>query len=103
MMNSIKDLELPKDDSRCASILRTVIRNLKEKEKEKENERSASSSSSISQECPNEVYALRQKMLGGYLPYTSIKTESRSASTISNVRGPNQVYELRKVLFGSYS
>ena len=33
MMNSIKNIELPKDDARCASILRTVIRNLKEKEK----------------------------------------------------------------------
>ena len=29
MINNIKNIELPKDDSRCASILRTVIRNLK--------------------------------------------------------------------------
>ena len=39
MLNSIQNknenIELPKDDSRCAHILRTVIRNLKEKEKEK--------------------------------------------------------------------
>jgi hypothetical protein len=57
-MNSIKNIELPKDDSRCASILRMVLDNLKEKE------RSASSSN---QGHPNQVYALRQKMFGSYL------------------------------------
>ena len=67
MMNSIKNIELPKDDSRCASILRTVIRNLNEKEKVNES-RTASSSS---QGNGNHVYALRQKMFGSYLPSTN--------------------------------
>jgi hypothetical protein len=106
-MNSIKNIELPKDDSRCAHILRTVIRNLKEKEKE----RSASISSSSNQGYPNQVYALRQKMFGSYLPYPTKNTESRTASsihlslsdTVPNVHGPNKVYELRKVMFGRYS
>ena len=31
------EIVLPDNDSRCAHILRTVIRNLKEKEKEKVN------------------------------------------------------------------
>ena len=34
MANFIQNIELPKDDSRCAHILRTVINNLKEKENE---------------------------------------------------------------------
>ena len=38
MMNSIKNLELPKDDSRCAAILRTVIKNLNQKEKTNEKD-----------------------------------------------------------------
>ena len=67
MMNRIKNIELPKDDSRCASILRTVIRNLNEKEKVNES-RTASSSS---QGYANVVYALRQKMFGSYLPSTN--------------------------------
>lgn len=102
MTNCIKNLELPKDDSRCAHILRTVIRNLKEKENES---RSASSSSQV---YPNQVYALRQKMFG-VLPTKN--TESRTASsmsvsisdTVPNVHGPNKVYELRKVMLGRYS
>jgi hypothetical protein len=106
-MESIKNLEIPKDDSRCAHILRTVIRNLKERERENES-RSASSSSS-NQGYPNQVYALRQKMFERYLPYPSTKTESRSAAStvtsnpISTAQGPNKSYELRKVLFGRYS
>ena len=112
MMNGIeiKNIELPKDDSRCVSIIRTVLDNLKEKERQKESEsRSASSSPYSSQRYINEVYALRQKMFGLYLPYPHplTKTESRSASVISdtipNVQGPNKIYELRKVMFGRYS
>ena len=109
MMNSIKNIELPKDDSRCASILRTVINNLKEKEKEKVNESRTASSSS--QGYANHVYALRQKMFGSYLPKPSSKnvSQSRTASiihlsdSVPNMHGPNKVYELRKVMFGRYS
>jgi hypothetical protein len=102
MMNSIKNIELPKDDSRCASILRTVIRNLKA---EGMDSRAASIISANSQ--TNKVYALRQKMFGNYLPKPSSNniSQSRTASSISisdtvpNVKGPNKVYELRKVMF----
>ena len=108
MTNCIKNIELPKDDSRCASILRMVISNLNENEKQRENE-SESRSAASSQEYGSQVYALRQKMFGSYqpYPYPSTKTESRSASVISNPisagQGPNRVYEVRKVMFGSYS
>ena len=108
MTNCIKNIELPKDDSRCASILRMVIRNLNENEKQKAKE-SEHRSVASSQEYGNQVYALRQKMFGKYLPYPypSNKTESRSASVISNPisagQGPNKVFELRRVMSGRYS
>jgi len=57
MTNLIKYIQLPKDDSRCASILRMVIRNLNENEKRKGNE-SESRSAASSQEYGNQVYAL---------------------------------------------
>ena len=81
MMNSIeiKNIELPKDDSRCAHILRTVIRNLKTQGKEMDS-RAASIISANGE--TNQIYALKQKMLRGYLPSTT-NTESRSASVIS--------------------
>lgn len=108
MMNSIKNLELPKDDSRCAAILRTVIKNLNQKEKVNESRAPSSSSQGYA----NQVYALRQKMFGSYLPTKPSSkniSQSRTASiksisdTVPNVHGPNKVYELRKVMFGRYS
>ena len=57
MTNLIKYIQLPKDDSRCASILRMVIRNLNENEKRKGKE-SESRSAASSQEYGNRVYAL---------------------------------------------
>ena len=78
----IKNIELPKDDSRCASILRTVIKNLKEKEKVREND---SRSASSSQGYANQVYALRQKMFGSYAPNTRTGNQSRTASIVGNL------------------
>ena len=57
MTNLIKYIQLPKDDSRYASILRMVIRNLNENEKRKGKE-SESRSAASSQEYGNQVYAL---------------------------------------------
>ena len=62
------EIVLPDNDSRCAHILRTVIRNLNEKEKDKVNESRVAASSFSSQGYANQVYALRQKMFGSYLP-----------------------------------
>ena len=77
-----------------------VIRNLKQKESES---RSAASRSSHG----NQVYALRQKMFGSYLPNKRIDNQSRTASIVGESTEPissrNKVYELRKVMFGSYS
>ena len=92
MINDIKSIELPKDDSRCASILRTVIRNLKENES-----RSASSSG---QRYGNQVYALRQKMFGNYLPKSN-SSQSRTASIVAEpISSRNKIFELRRVMFG---
>ena len=79
----------PKDDSRCAHILRTVIRNLKEKEKEKVNESRAASSFS-SQGYANQVYALRQKMFGIYIPSQKYKTDSRTASIVGELESSTE-------------
>jgi len=90
----------PKNDELCASIISQIIIN-------NSDSRAASSIVDITRD-RNQVYALRQKMFGNYLPYPypypPTKTESRSASVISNpisaCQGPNKVYELRKLLFG---
>ena len=56
----------------------------------------------------NQVYALRQKMFGSYLPKTNTRTgnQSRAASIVGRtepISSRNKVFELRKVMFGSYS
>ena len=92
-------------------ILRTVIRNLKERERE--NESRSASHLPRSQGYTNQVYALRQKMFGSYL---HDKPNSKNLETVNpglrqlsihvhiryvpNVQGTNKVYELRKVMFG---
>ena len=99
-MTTIKNIELPKDDSRCAAILRTVIRNLKAQgQGQGMDSRAASIISSAGGETEtNQVYALRQKMFSSYLPST--KTDSRTASIVAEpIR--NKIFALRKVMFGS--
>ncbi len=105
---SIKNIELPKDDARCASILRTVIRNLKAQDKGMDS-RAASIISAGGETETNQVYALRQKMFGSYLPNTRAGNQSRAASIVGEVErtepisSRNKIFELRKVLFGRYS
>ena len=87
---------IPEDDQLCASIIRNVL-------KAKEEDRTASSSKSTLG-VRNQVYALRQLMLGR--PVLIPGTISRTASSGSNTYpirgrgiGPNKVYELRRLLF----
>ena len=96
----------PENDELCASIISQVIA----KTNNDSASRSASSSVDITRN-RNQVYALRQKMFGPYIPKTNtnIRTKdaitSRSAS-ISESTEPirNKVFALHQVLFGrSYS
>lgn len=103
---SLVKIMYPENDELCASIISQVI--AKTKAKTNDDTRAASSTVDITMNRDrNQIYALRQKMFGRYLPhsYPSNKTESRSASVISNpmsnVKGSNKVFELRKVMFGS--
>jgi len=96
----------PENDELCASIIRQVIRNSSDRDNDSDS-RFASSSVDIIRD-RNQVYALRQKMFGPYIPKSSTKTrtssDSRSASIVSEsiesepIR--NKVYALRQVMFG---
>ena len=58
----------PENDELCASIIRQVIRNSSDRDNDSDS-RFASSSVDIIRD-RNQVYALRQKMFGRYLPST---------------------------------
>jgi len=91
----------PENDELCASIIRQVIA----KTNSNNDSRAASSTVDITMNRDrNQVYALKQKMFGPYIPKTNtIKSnESRTASIVSESTEPirNKVYALRQVMFG---
>ena len=100
----------PENDELCASIIRQVIRNSSDRDNDSDSRFSSSSVDIIRDR--NQVYALRLKMLGPYIPKTNTNTskivlnQSRGASIIGESTEPirNKVYALRQVMFGrSYS
>lgn len=92
----------PKNDELCASMISQVIRN---------NESRAAASSTVDiktmnrNKDRNQVYALRQKLFGSYVPNRGTGRQSRAASIVSESNEPvrNKVFELRRVMFGRYS
>jgi len=98
----------PENDELCASIISQVI----SQANTNNDSRAASSTFDIMRD-RNQVYALRQKMFGPYIPKTRtnsntiISSQSRSASISENTESTkpirNKVFALRRVMFGHYS
>lgn len=78
---------IPEDDELCASIISNVL---------KQGESRTASSSKSTSGIRNEVYALRQLMLGR--PISTTRIVSRTASSRNSTIGPNKIYELRRLL-----
>lgn len=93
----------PKNDELCASILIDVIRNNNESRMAASSNMQAMNSDRNRNR--NQVYALRQKMFGSYVPNIGTEIQSRTASTVDEGTEPlrNKVFELRRVMFGRYS
>jgi hypothetical protein len=92
--NVVMNNRIPEDDQICASIISNVLN--------PRGESRTASSSKSTLGIRNEVYALRQLMLGR--PISTTTRISRIASSASNTYpirgiGPNKVYELRRLLF----
>jgi len=86
------------NDELCASIISQAIRNNSDRD---DDTRVASSTAGIARD-RNQVYALRQKMFGPYIPKSSTKTRTSRTASISESIEPtrNKVYQLRRVMFG---
>jgi hypothetical protein len=85
-------------DELCASIIKSgndVTERYMKEHSSADVSRTASSGST-STGIRNQVYALRQRMLGR--PVVIPDVESRTASSTSRI-GPNKIYELRRLMF----
>ena len=92
----------PKNDELCASILSDVIRNNNESRMASSNIQTMNTDRNRNR---NQVYALRQKMFGSYVPNMGTEIQSRTASIVDESTEPlrNKVFELRRVMFSRYS
>ena len=91
----------PKNDELCASIISQVI--AKTNTNTNNSDRSASSTVDLTMKRDrNQIYALRQKMFGPYIPKSSTKTRTSRTASISDSIEPtrNKIYQLRRVMFG---
>ena len=100
---SIKNIELPKYDSRCAAILRTVINNLKEKENE------SRSASYLWSKVWKSGLCFETKDVRKLSAPNQIQDQSRTASIVGafesigeSITSRNKIFALRKVMFGAF-